>query len=1033
MPEEEEYDYSEGEQPEAPSDPGLYAIKNDQFSSYRPNFSPTNNGSNLIQFPGSKKATNAPSSPLKGAENVKSPTGSGIGAGFTNGAFGQNNLSAAESATPSETYGGGVNNFTNAVSGKNAPKVKGKGRGFLKKISPAIAILAFVAGIGGSIFLGQASLPFSFLEQVKTKFNSLETTTSKRSKVFTKLKLNPEDRTYSVVKKAKYFGKDKFSISSFQKKKLAKAGITVEGSNLPGKNKTLKWNDYTIVADQRLADPSKKVVYIDDMYRENQNFARTYDSGTKSWRTSVSKWFDKLADKFLKKLGGHRGMWSEFQAGDKDSDAKAKQTIGKNLDGDFESDVRARDIVEDDQDLDSDGNPKQKPADEMSSHKDSLKPDVDADVDAAGSAKGGKKFGRQAIGAKLKNIGNAKLARGGDALSQVANIGCAITEVIGAIGLAVAGYQTAQVILLAMSYLEAFDKAKAGDGNASPINELSTTLQKPATSTYETTTSVDNNTGEATGSTTTTLTGAATQAESYEALYSGKPVNGKDPSVASFNIGSTIKNIFFGLGVTATSYQACTTIKMATSALSAAKDGVMLIACIFTLGAACAIDAAIEAGIGLGLSTVIAGVVSFLVPFVAGILNRNFRVGELAGVDLGNALVNGSSRYVSENHLTSGGSVADKTSLLSFRNAQTEVIAENARSERLSRSPFDITSPYTFVGSLATKMIPLATSTHTISSAVTNISSIAAKSFSSLLPGASAVENGVDVANDVKYTEEHCPELHDIGGVGGPFCEAYIVSDLTTIEDDPAEVVARVDAIDDNFEDVANDDENAVPVIKDGSPLARYVVYCGQRQSPWGFADQNVASSVASGYSTGNTVGDSIIGAVPVIGDVLDMASQKEILENFGYVSGQSCVTNNDSSSDFYKSDSWSNEKYYQRFIEDQRQAESEGDIEESAVSEYLSRYYEKHPLDNSFEGIIARRSGLTRENVELALNYLELFDFLANYEPDGLLPVRASESDDFIQYSPDSSPTLFARFSGFLSRSDLYAASGYRRQYAVA
>ena len=369
---------------------------------------------------------------------------------------------------------------------------------------------------------------------------------------------------------------------------------------------------------------------------------------------------------------------------------------------------------------------------------------------------------------------------------------------------------------------------------------------------------------------------------------------------------------------------------------------------------------------------------------------------------------------------------------MAFRTAQTEVIAEQARSERLEKSPFDITSPYTFLGSLTDKFIPLVAKTHSVSSYIADISSIASKSFSSILPGASATETGLDVANDVAYTEENCPELAEIGGVGGPFCEAYIVSDMTTIEDDPAEVVAKVDALGggDNFEDVDPNDEDAVPEIKDGSNLAKYVVYCGQRESPWGFADQNVANSVTDDFSTGNAVGDQIIGAIPIIGDVLDMASQEKILENFGYVSGQSCVTNNDSKSSFEKSGNWDETKYYQRFVEDQRQAESEGDIEESAVSKYLATYYEKHPLDNSFEGIIARRSGLTKQNVELALNYIELFDFVANYEPSDLLPTPDSGLDEILPMTPDDSRDYSSNFILAITNNNIAIN---RKQYDIA
>ena len=56
------------------------------------------------------------------------------------------------------------------------------------------------------------------------------------------------------------------------------------------------------------------------------------------------------------------------------------------------------------------------------------------------------------------------------------------------------------------------------------------------------------------------------------------------------------------------------------------------------------------------------------------------------------------------------------------------------------------------------------------------------------------------------------------------------------------------------------------------------------------------------------------------------------------------------------------------------------GLVEKSSVTAYLEEYYEKHPLDNSYEVVLARRSGLTKENVIALLNYAEDLVFLANY-----------------------------------------------------
>ena len=51
--------------------------------------------------------------------------------------------------------------------------------------------------------------------------------------------------------------------------------------------------------------------------------------------------------------------------------------------------------------------------------------------------------------------------------------------------------------------------------------------------------------------------------------------------------------------------------------------------------------------------------------------------------------------------------------------------------------------------------------------------------------------------------------------------------------------------------------------------------------------------------------------------------------------------------------------------------------------------YYEKHPLDNSFEGILARKTGLTKENVIATIDTINYLTFIADYDPDGYYPLN--------------------------------------------
>ena len=89
------------------------------------------------------------------------------------------------------------------------------------------------------------------------------------------------------------------------------------------------------------------------------------------------------------------------------------------------------------------------------------------------------------------------------------------------------------------------------------------------------------------------------------------------------------------------------------------------------------------------------------------------------------------------------------------------------------------------------------------------------------MPGANAAEIGYEVDGAEKYTEENCPELHDINGIAepsNPQCIPIMVDDMSTINDDPIDNIYAVDQEYSpeisNFKDAG--DEYAVPEIQEG-------------------------------------------------------------------------------------------------------------------------------------------------------------------------------------------------------------------------
>ena len=112
--------------------------------------------------------------------------------------------------------------------------------------------------------------------------------------------------------------------------------------------------------------------------------------------------------------------------------------------------------------------------------------------------------------------------------------------------------------------------------------------------------------------------------------------------------------------------------------------------------------------------------------------------------------------------------------------------------------------------------------------------------------------------------------------------------------------------------------------------------------------------------------------------------------------------------------------KKFSSYTEDLRVLESAGVIEKSASVAYMENYYKKHPLDHSDSGIVARYTGMTKEDAEIALGLLEYNTYLANYHPKEKGPKLPTKIEDY-QYEsssviaevlPSSLVTQFAKFS---------------------
>ena len=438
--------------------------------------------------------------------------------------------------------------------------------------------------------------------------------------------------------------------------------------------------------------------------------------------------------------------------------------------------------------------------------------------------------------------------------------------------------------------------------------------------------------------------------------------------------------------------------------------------CVLTLCVESVIkNVVIGVGVAIGIQAVLSAVISALTPWLTSVLERDL-VSTLAGEDLGNALVSGANMYQGYVHKANGGSLSTREKYEQFAVVQQQVIAEEAKEERENLSPFDMTSKNTFMGSLMNQLANFSTS-NSLMSTITAASTVMNSSLVALTPSTSAIASQIaeSLPTEAEY-EQTCPYLASIGAIGDSFCNPYMVTDMDTIDEDPAEVIndlydlGQLGFVDSDGVLIAKEDTNisnyAVPdylkaenvvkladdseeeevvnvVINKTSDLAKYIKYCSERTSAFGVADQSIVEEVDK-TDTKSGFANAIIGAIPGVGDISDIMSSKYTLENIGYISGKSCVAgNNLESEDPYASASptWKVAREYQRFIEDQSWAESVGLVEKSAVGVYLEDYYEENPLDNSYEGMLARYSGLDKETVSDMLDIIAYYNYINEYD----------------------------------------------------
>ena len=547
----------------------------------------------------------------------------------------------------------------------------------------------------------------------------------------------------------------------------------------------------------------------------------------------------------------------------------------------------------------------------------------------------------------IDNIGNiAKKAASGASTAV-----CAYSAAATAVAAITMGQQMMEMINMTSGYMEAVQKVQAGDGTGASLHQYNNETNR-----------VDD---EGKGFWTST---------SIASLFGGDT---GDSTAGVANLENIVtENSALTIGTDAATWKTCIGLKLAANAVDVIGD----IVGIFTAGIGKAIQLGISIAISATLSVAMGEIVGAIVQSAVKTLAVDV-ITDMGSEEAGDYTVGGGDLILSAMGRSTGLSAGTSAKVAEFEAYKNSVIAQRAQYDRDNLSPFDTSSQYTFLGSLVHSATSFAvlSSGHPLTKVVSSIGSVLSNSIITLLPKTSAVTYSSIVNRN--STEDTCPLLSSVDATGTTLhCGYNSISDTSTYG------ITYQEAVDylcrtGNLENCDSTPTIAKSTKFDRHELAEYVEFWTTRDSHLGLADSGITNSLHmleanTGSGTADAAINGAVGAVPVIGGAIDIMNAANDAANFEYIYGSAYVAGGSE---------WDEEKQYiQTYLELDTIYSDLALIETSALATYLEDYYEENPLDKSYEGTLARYSGLTKDEVISTLAYMDYLEYVAEYDASG-------------------------------------------------
>ena len=352
--------------------------------------------------------------------------------------------------------------------------------------------------------------------------------------------------------------------------------------------------------------------------------------------------------------------------------------------------------------------------------------------------------------------------------------------------------------LFFLAFMENISKMKAGLGSETKIRDAMNYLYREEESEV-----VDVNTGE-----TVTSKGSMLEAKSLYSILAGEKIDTKD--VENYSSDRVLKTVENQLGASSSSAVTDTVVSKSRG-----------------------LKAVIGRFIRWG-EEALSSVIGKVTPTVdSSLVNNSFDT--VKGIYGGEMLAEGAVNVGKELAKQSGATPGDANSVKTYARLNNTILALDAEVDRMNRSPFDITSKNTFLGSLVYKFAMATLKKGTLLNQFSSFLSVTSSAVTSLLPAAFADDEN----NSFLTNFGECETLGSIGAVGSASCAMVATFDTTTLNDtfNDSGFAAFVEAN-------TSIDNSGVRTINDGSVLADFIKYNNERSTPVGNTDGGILDAL---------------------------------------------------------------------------------------------------------------------------------------------------------------------------------------------